>query len=165
MYTGIIYKYISPSNKIYIGQTFREANRRYEHLSSSYSKKNRGYNTLFHKAIRKYGIDSFIYSVEKQLVAKTKEDLKILLDYWEQYYIPLYNCKVPLGYNCTDGGEGGTGQAISFETRRKMSISHIGHTVSNETKQKMSSWQIGKRLSEETKEKNLQFTQRKRKVL
>ena len=35
LYTGIIYKYTSPSNKVYIGQTRDEFNRRQKFLSKT----------------------------------------------------------------------------------------------------------------------------------
>lgn len=48
---------------------------------------------LLHRAIRKYGF----------------KDLKDTLNNLEKYYIVQYNCKVPNGYNVSDGGEGNLG--------------------------------------------------------
>lgn len=64
MFTGIIYKYTNEldNNKVYIGQTVNEHKRKIDHKNSK--KKDR-----FHGAIRKYGFDSFKYSV--LLLAKT----------------------------------------------------------------------------------------------
>ena len=56
---GIIYKWTcSKSGKSYIGQTINPKARRMQHKSAA---KN-GSTYPFHAAIRKYGINSFIYS-------------------------------------------------------------------------------------------------------
>lgn len=154
LYSGIIYKYISPSGKIYIGQTVNEARRKACHVySSTKNPNNKDYNTPFHRAIRKYGIDSFIYSVEYKVIAPNKQLLKESLNYWEKFFIKLYNSKIPNGYNLTDGGDGILGSKMSEATITKMKKSHTGHKHSEETKIKMSQWQLGKKLSEETKRK------------
>ena len=56
---GVIYKYTSPSGKIYIGQTINPKERYRKHISEAYNAKHSGYNTLLSKAIRKYGIEQF----------------------------------------------------------------------------------------------------------
>lgn len=151
LYTGVIYKYISPSGKIYIGQTTSEKRRMKEHISKSNNPKSSDYNTPFHRAIRKYGINSFIYSIEQTITAPNKKALKETLDYWEIFYIKLYDCRAPKGYNCTIGGDGVLGFKHSETTKARMKNSHTGVKRSEETKKKMRAWQIGKKLSNETK--------------
>ena len=53
---GVIYKYTSPSGKIYVGQTINEASRKNKHKSET-SKS----DTYFGKAIRKYGWENLKY--------------------------------------------------------------------------------------------------------
>jgi hypothetical protein len=45
--------------------------------------------------------------------------------------------------NMTDGGEGCSGYVPTVETRKKLSISHIGKVFSHETKEKLSAKKIG----------------------
>lgn len=95
---GVIYKVTNLiNNKIYIGQTKRDAKIRWgEHLSSSFNKNSISYNVIFHKAIRKYGKENF------KLEIIEKCDNKILLDrekYWIKYFNSYEN-----GYNSTPGG-------------------------------------------------------------
>lgn len=149
VYTGIIYKYTSPSGKSYIGQTTRPNLRINEHVNLA----NHGSCLPFHKAIRKYGIGLFSYTVLCTINAFSKKERKHLLDEAEVYYINKFNSKVPLGYNVANGGEGNSGIKHSKKTRMKMSKSHIGLKHSDSTRAKMSSWQIGKKLSSITKDK------------
>jgi len=57
-------------------------------------------NTIFHKALRKYGIENFSFSV-------IEECPNTLLDEREQYWIHVYNAKNN-GYNMNDGGNSRT---------------------------------------------------------
>ena len=148
-FRGIIYIYKSPSGKCYIGQTTRPKFRRNEHLSRAYN----GSELPFHRAIRKYGIDSFEYSVLSNVTSQDIDTLSEVLNNLEQYYIIKFNSKVPTGYNASDGGEGNLGVILSEQTRINMSKAKKGHKVSEETRKKMSAWQIGKKLSKETKNK------------
>lgn len=148
-FSGIIYMYKSPSGKYYIGQTTRPKFRKNEHVSRAFN----GSELPFHRAIRKYGMDSFEYSILCRITCSNTETLSEILDNLEQYYIVKYNSKVPTGYNASDGGEGNLGVILSSETRAKMSKAKKGHKVSEETREKMSGWQIGKKLTERTKEK------------
>lgn len=148
-FNGIIYMYKSPSGKYYIGQTIRPKFRKNEHVSRAFN----GSELPFHRAIRKYGIDSFEYSILCRITCSNTETLSEILSNLEQYYIIKYNSKVPTGYNVTEGGEGNLGIVLSEETKYKMSLSKIGHKCSANTKKKMSRWQVGKKLSEDTKNK------------
>ena len=104
-YKGIIYKYTSPSGKIYIGQTIRPKKRRSEHHFSSLNKP----DTIFHKAIKKYGWENFSYTVLVTIICSTKEVLKSTLNYFEQSFInDGYNTRIfdPAGQDDIGGGCG-----------------------------------------------------------
>ena len=87
-----IYKITNKINgHIYIGQTV-DVNRRFsEHITGTGDNK----DSLIHKAILKYGAKNFSFEV---LGWFTDYDAK------EKYYIELYRCKAPYGYNIQDGG-------------------------------------------------------------
>jgi hypothetical protein len=54
---GIIYKAVSLSGKVYIGQTIQKLNaRKWYHFRIAHDKSKTLYNTKFSRAIRKYGV-------------------------------------------------------------------------------------------------------------
>mgnify|MGYP001118140639 CR=1 FL=1 len=58
VYFGIIYSYLNTINgKVYVGQTTRPNVRYKQHIQCALNNLD---NTVFHKAIRKYGIQSFV---------------------------------------------------------------------------------------------------------
>lgn len=101
------------NNKLYVGITKKSvAARKSEHFVLARS----GGGGLFHKAIRKYGEDSFEFITYLKF-----HDYKKLLE-WERRVI---GSMLP-EYNLTAGGEGAFGYRASPETRKKLSISHKG---------------------------------------
>lgn len=104
----IIYKATNISNnKSYIGLTTRSLReRQLEHFRHAEIE-----NTYFHRAIIKYGKDSFKWEIIDDS-AKDIETLKKL----EEYYIQKFNTLAPNGYNITSGGNLNT-----FENRRNYS--------------------------------------------
>ena len=95
---GFIYKITNKTNaKSYIGQTKRDYNVRiHEHFRDAYRPKSLTYNTLFHRAIRKYGINNFDITILEQCENNQ-------LDAREQYWIEFYS-SFPDGYNMNAGG-------------------------------------------------------------
>lgn len=91
-----VYKYISPSNKIYIGITSKTLNERARYNGCGYDK-----CTAFGRAIKKYGWENFTSEILAQEL--TEDEAKRL----EKYYIKLYDSTNPdKGYNITMGGDG-----------------------------------------------------------
>lgn len=92
-----VYKYTSPSGKIYIGQTGRTQSKRSGGENGSCY-----HNSIyFFHAIQKYGIKNFKYEILQDNL--TEEEAKLE----EQRYIKLYDATNPLiGYNLTKGGDG-----------------------------------------------------------
>jgi|ERR1700690_1644430 len=134
----LIYKITNLINgKSYIGQTRgTEKHRWMKHVIAARN----GSQCCIHKAIRKYGADSFSVKI---IVRVPKNSM---LDFMERFCIYLFGTLVPSGYNLTEGGEGRT---PSLSSRRKMSRSHIGKTLSEETKRNMSKASLGKKKTKE----------------
>lgn len=106
MYKGWIYKVTCNVNgKVYIGQTTRSINYRWEqHSRNAYKNNNLEFKNKFHRAIRKYGISKFKIEEIIKVTAKNELELKSALDFLEIYYIEKYNSK-DNGYNSTYGGD------------------------------------------------------------
>ena len=97
---GIIYKYTSPSDKCYIGQTIRETIRKCGH---KYAALKENAQTKFARAIRKYGWENFEYEVLFTIDNDDKKRVKEKLDFMERYYIRKFD-SYNNGYNRTIGG-------------------------------------------------------------
>lgn len=122
---GEIYCITSPSNKKYIGQCVKKLSngknwgyisRWKEHIRDS---KDRNYCRLLNSAIKKYKPENFKLEILKECIIEE-------LDYFEKYYIEIYNTMTPNGYNLTSGG-GVT--RYSEETNKLKSISMIGKNL------------------------------------
>ena len=106
-----IYKYTSPSNKVYIGQTkqtlIRRSNGTFGH----------GYkhSSHFYAAIQKYGgLTNFSIEILKDNLTLEEANR------WEQIYIQMYDSTNPKkGYNITTGGSNHT---MSSEGKQKLRI-------------------------------------------
>src|SRR5574343_290019 len=136
-----IYRVTNTSNgKIYIGQSVDPIRRLSAH-KNSYNKK----NYLLSHAIKKYGIENFLFEIiRSEVPIEQINDVEIQC-------ITENNCKVPNGYNITDGGKGRSGYTCSTETRLKMKEAQLGKKHSEESKRKMS--ESSKNPSQETRKK------------
>lgn len=115
---GVVYKYTSPSGKVYIGQTCRERKRKLEFLThKTYTR-----GSFIEEARKKYGPENFKYEVIFEIESDSKEDVVKALDYWEEYYIKEHNATDRLyGYNMVKGSTINVGIVLSDESRRRMS--------------------------------------------
>lgn len=132
------------NGKVYIGITSKDdPNKRWLN--------GKGYNhsTLFKKAIKKYGWDSFEHIILFDNLNKISACL-IEID------LIFYYQKIQMSYNINLGGEGS--ESMSNETKQKISQTLKNHPVSEETRAKISkkvsrerngNW--GKPLSPETR--------------
>ena len=100
MYTGIIYKYTSPSNKVYVGQTINEYNRKnaFKNIKHLYA------GGKIDKARLKYGPDNFQYEVLETIKKNSKKELLETLNNLEVQYITKYD-SFKNGYNSTPRGQ------------------------------------------------------------
>lgn len=115
----IIYLAVNRVNqKAYVGQTRSDFRVRIgNHFSVATMDRD---ETPFHRAIRKYGKESFDFAVLEHC-----DSLKAL-ESAEKSWITRLGCKTPLGYNRTDGGEGTLGCEYTDERREKIRQSQLG---------------------------------------
>jgi group I intron endonuclease len=160
------------NGKLYVGKTndIKIRWRQHKKIAAGGKAKYPKEYSYIHSAISKYGTENFKISI----LYRYDNENEALED--EIYHIARLKNEGYELYNLTDGGDGSSGYKFSEESKRKMSITHIGmrHTEeskckmslaqkgntnnlgkkhSDETKKKMSEWQIGKTLSIETKKK------------
>ena len=103
MHKWIVYRHTSPSGKTYIGIT-SNIKQRWASNGRNYCT----YNSIFKKAIEKYGWDSIQHDIVLEGVSKSEAI------YAEKYLIRWYKLH-NLSYNITDGGEGTLGMKFSKE--------------------------------------------------
>lgn len=111
---GIIYAYINKINgKMYIGQTINSKQRYNAHKSNYQNPNHNEYNSLIHKAFRKYGFENFEYKI----LVKNIKDIEIL-NKLEIFFIQYYNTQAPNGYNVEAGGKN-CNKPKTLEQRKK----------------------------------------------
>lgn len=144
----VIYKHISPSGKIYVGQTNQIPNIRFRNGNGYKSSKK------FYNSILKYGWENFKHEILFEGLNKISADCieTDLIYYYKQIGISL---------NIADGGEGRTRVHDTLETRKRMSVAQLkrfrdtphpslGKHYSKETRRKMSNAKTGTSHSPET---------------
>lgn len=163
---GCVYMARNIANgKCYIGKTVTTMDHR---RSWHHAAVGRGEGYCFHRALRKYGFDSFTWEVLHE------GDDPVELDRLECESIARIGTKRPRGYNLTDGGDGvvgrtpeviakivafHTGRKRSDETRRRISVAmagkqnRLGAIISDEQKRKQSESMTGFRHTDEAKAK------------
>jgi group I intron endonuclease len=154
-----IYKITSPSNKIYIGQSW-DIEFRWNYYSTLNCKSQRKiYNSLV-----KYGVDQHKFEVLLDFEENITQDY---LDHCEQFFMDYYRDEGFELMNLREGGGYGKmsveskekmsksqrGKKLSEETKKRMSLSHKGKIKSKEHKQNLSISLFGRKLSEEHKKK------------
>jgi group I intron endonuclease len=124
------------SGKAYIGKTIQPFNKRMK--AHAYDAKVKRYGSVFHRAIRKYGIESFDY-VNVEIPDND-------LDEAEQMFIDDYKEVGITLYNMTSGGTGGatnTGKTFTKEHKEKISKANKGRKLSKKHREKLSQAKIG----------------------
>ena len=130
---GIIYGYYLPLNdKWYVGQTINEKRRKAEHKSDAL--RNKFPNIHFHRAIRKYGYESFEYHVLETIEGSSRASIASKLNDCESYWVSTLD-SLDNGYNLTSGGSQCI-QADSVQQAKREKM--LGRELSQETKDKMS---------------------------
>jgi group I intron endonuclease len=137
-YNFYIYKITNIlDGKIYIGKTTDPKRRWYHHQY---------YDSEFvlKRALEKHSIENFNFEVIEQINCTNSQASKR-----EVFFIKHFNCKVPLGYNMTNGGEGSKGFKMKEETVEKIRKARTGKKSSLLTRIKQS--EIHKKLWQEKK--------------
>lgn len=154
MLYGVIYKITNiKNNKVYVGQTVYNINKRWSlhKRAASINDTAEGSKSVFHSAIRKYGHENFTVEVICSCFDKEELDLR------EYYFINNLNTKVPSGYNLKDGGANGK---WTKESKRRLSntlkAKHKTNTgFSTKISSNLSTWFNS--LTEEEKHKHINF--------
>jgi group I intron endonuclease len=126
-----IYKYENKINgNIYIGQSVNIERRYKDHNTRAINdaESNPEYNSALHKAIRKYGIENFIFSILEECSVDVLDEREI---YWIAFYNSYKN-----GYNETLGGSSPTYYKFDVEIIEKvkyylLETSYIYEEISN----------------------------------
>lgn len=144
----LVYKILNPINqKCYIGITSTSLKKR---INGHLKDMRQGSQSAIHRAIRKYGINSFDISIISDNAKSWKDLCK-----QEKFFIAKYN-SYNNGYNSTIGGDGNYGYKPTEETKQKQSKALKGRKKPPRTKEwceKISKANKGKKLSKETREK------------
>lgn len=148
----LIYKATNQiNNKVYIGQTQLSL----EERKKSHYYDSKRLDTYFYRAINKYGWNNFIWEVIHDNIEDEDE-----LDYWEQYYIKLYESfdNKEKGYNTQSGG-------AHFRITQEEAINRSNRVTgsNNPMYGKPGTW-LGKTFSEEHKNKISQALKGKSKI-
>lgn len=142
---GVIYKITNTENgKLYVGKTASDMNDRYN--THIYEAKTSRTNSVLHKAIRKYGTDSFTIELIEECANNIISEREI-------YWIRMLNSQIPFGYNMTSGGEGVPGYKHTDETKVRLSQLNSGRKRSPEVVEIIRRTHLGKVVSEETRNK------------
>ena len=137
---AIIYKITNSVNgKVYIGVTENYQTRKNGHIRDAALKQ-----TPLYKAMRKYGIDSFIFEILHDNVDRLLE-IDAIAKY--QANNPKY------GYNLTEGGEGTIGYKHTDETKEIFRQLKLGKSHSPEHRRKISEGNRGRIVSDITRKK------------
>jgi group I intron endonuclease len=132
-----IYRIISPSEKIYIGQTINSTNRFKKYNSLNCKNQPRLYNSFL-----KYGYLNHIIEIIEECKV---EELNIKERYWQDYYDVIGEN----GLNCLLTRTDVLPQKISKNTILKIKNSCKNKIISEESKLKMSITRKGKKHSEQ----------------
>lgn len=135
----LIYQVINQLNgKRYVGITTQKSlsTRRSSHLCESLKRKSQLH---FHRAIRRYGVENFQWSVLEE-----GTDTKIGRDVREPYWISVLKPE----YNMTCGGGGTSGWKPTAEWRRKKSLEQKGIPKTLEHRKKIGQANVGKHLGQ-----------------
>jgi group I intron endonuclease len=135
-----IYKITSPSNKVYIGQSYNLLARELGYKRS----KSKGQPKLY-ASFQKYGVDQHIFEVIHELPDDIDQDT---LNNYEVLYWDFYSS---VGVDMLNTKYPGTRGKHSKETRLKLSIAHTGKFLTDEHKKKIGQSGKGRLHSEETK--------------
>lgn len=134
-----IYKILSPSGKVYIGQSWNIEVRWLRHREA-----NRTYSKL-HSSLKKYGWRNHVFEIIHQLPMDVEQEV---MDRYETLYMDLYR---NVGLELLNIKEGGSAGKFNSESKKKMSEAHKGQSVWNKgLKGAQVAWNKGKTFAVKT---------------
>lgn len=126
------------NNKIYVGKATNPWKRWQKHIRIAASKRQQE-KFYIHRAVAKYGVNNFIFSVLQKF--NIEQDCDLAEKYWIKYF---QSKNTMYGYNLTEGGEGVSGRVVSEATRQKMREKATGRRHAPETIELLRIINIGK---------------------
>jgi group I intron endonuclease len=148
-----IYKIISPSGKIYIGQTTNFTKRK-----NYYKNGAKPYQVRIHNSLQKYGYDAHtIEFIEECLVENLNERER----YWQDFYDVIGEN----GLNCRLTATNNKSGYLSDELKQKLSDIRKKTIISGEWREKFAYDWTGKKHTEQTKHKMSESAKGKKKSL
>lgn len=131
-----IYKIISASNRVYIGQGVNILKRWRDY--KSYNSKTKNQPKLW-RSFKKYGVENHTFEIIEEC---STEELNCKERYWQDFYDVLNG-----GLNCMLQECGEKRREFSEDFRKKASIRSSNRKVSEETKKKLSIRMLGNTFS------------------
>ena len=138
-----IYRITSPSQAVYIGQSWNIAKRFRSYTYIKGSKK----QCKLHSSFIKYGVDKHIFEVLQELPCDVAQEV---MDSLEIFFINRYK---ECGFRMMNISMGGRGGRHSEETKLKLSLSHMGRLKSLSHSRNISIAKTGTYATEECKRK------------
>ena len=121
MIEGVVYRYVSPEGKSYVGQTTNEERRRKDFgiVARNPNSGTQSYRSkLFRSDLEKFGVKNFTYEVLYRNSYNTIEEAQADLWQKEEFFIEYFD-SFNNGYNNTLGGNGAKGHKVSKEQVEK----------------------------------------------
>jgi len=134
-----IYKFTSPTNKVYIGQSVDVKRRFREHRTDPAPGK-------LKSSFSKHGFENHTFEILEECEIS-------LLNERERHYQDFYDVLGPNGLNLKLTETNDKSGYLSLETRKKISEVQTGKTLSKEHKKKIGLKHLGKVFSKESREK------------
>lgn len=154
-----IYKIVSPTKKIYVGQTWNWIKREYNYTNLECKNQKKLYSSL-----KKHGFKNHKFEILIQFNDKiSQESLNFYEVYWWKFYKDLgfnmLNVKEPGSYgkHSEETKRKMRGNIISQETRTKISNSLKGRKLPKEVCAKISNSNKGRKMSDKTKKALLEY--------
>lgn len=119
-----IYRIINQINgKSYIGLTTKtrptDRYSQHKYLARHPAQDNKNNpNSAIHAAMRKYGVDNFIFKIIEEV--PEDQDLNLREKYWIEFYHTYIKDPLCNGYNLTEGGEGSCGYSRSQSAEERI---------------------------------------------
>jgi len=150
-----VYKHTFPNNKVYIGITQQQPEKRW--------KNGLGYDShqkIMKRAIKKYGWNNIKHEILFQDLSKDEACKK------EIELIAFYDStNKEKGYNVSQGGEGTIGVKPNETSKQKNRIAHLGKKASLETRKKISDSNKGKHNIKKTEEQKRKISKATKKAM